>query len=189
MGTPCVGKTSVSRQLAKELDAVHVDLGELVIEEKLSSGFDATRKTFIADRTKLRERVREIIKKHVGKQDVIVDGHYASDVVSFENITKLFVLRRHPRELKKLMVKRGFKGRKLWENLAAEILDVCLYDAIRAVGFDRVCEVDVTGKRSEEVAKEVILVLDGREQCTAGFVDWLGVLDREGRLDEYLKEF
>ncbi len=189
MGTPCVGKTSVSRRLEKQLDGVHVDLGELVAKEKLAVGVDKKRGSLIADRAVLARRVREMIKLHGKSHDVIVDGHYATDVVSPKDVARVFVLRRHPEELRKLMEKRGFKGCKLWENLVAEILDVCLYDAVQAVGLGKVCEIDVTGKGSEEVAEDIVLVLDGKKPCFAGFVDWLGQLEQEGRLDEYLKEF
>jgi adenylate kinase len=189
MGTPCVGKTSACSRLAKELDAVHIDLGELVIEEKLSSGFDETRGTFIADRTKLVKRVRERVMQDGKKQDIIVDGHFATDVVRPEDVTRVFVLRRHPKELQRLMEKRGFEGRKLWENLAAEVLDVCLYDAIQAVGANKVCEIDVSGRRVEEVVRGIVLVLNGKRPCTVGIVDWLGKLEQEGELDQYLREF
>jgi len=189
MGTPCVGKTSVAKQLASQLNALHIDLGELVTKEKLPSGVDKTRGTLIVDKSRLSRRVHKILKHEKMNRDIIVDGHYAVDVVSFRDVTKVFVLRRNPVDLKLLMEARGFKGHKLWENLAAEILDVCLYDAIKAVGLGKVCEVDATGKKAEEVAQEIVLILVGKKPCMVGIVDWLGELEREKRLDEYLREF
>jgi adenylate kinase len=184
-----VGKTSVSSRLATELNALHVDLGELVTREKLSGGVDKTRGTLIADRAKLSRRVRGIIQRQVINRDIIVDGHYATDIVPAGDVTRVFVLRCHPEELKQLMEARGFGGRKLWENLAAEILDVCLYDAVKAVGFDKVCEIDVSGKRIGEVVKDIVSILNEKKPCTVGMIDWLGELERENRLDEFLKEF
>jgi len=189
MGTPCVGKTSVSSLLATELNALHIDLGELVTREKLSSGVDKTRGTLIADRAKLSRRVREIMKRQGMNRDIIVDGHYATDIVPPKSVTKVFVLRRDPEELKQLMEACGFKGRKLWENLAAEILGTCLYDAVTAVGLSKVCEVDVTGRKIEEIISDIVSILDEKKRCTVGTVDWLGKLERENRLDEFLKEF
>jgi adenylate kinase len=189
MGTPCVGKTAVSKQLAKELNAVHVDVGKLVVNEKLSSGEDQERRTLIADKPRLARKIKQIIKDQGNEQDIIVDGHYATDVVDSKFVTRVFVLRRHPRELKQLMRKRGFKGRKIWENLAAEILDVCLYDAIKAVGTEKVCEIDATGKNPIEIAHEITQVLGGKELCTSGNVDWIGKLEQEKQLDKYLREF
>ena len=189
MGSPCVGKTAVSQQLASKLNALHIDLAELVTKEKLTSGVDKKRETLIADRAKLSKRVQQIIRQHRQDRDIIIDGHYATDIVPARNITKVFVLRRHPEELKKLIEKRGFKERKIWENLAAEILDVCLYDAIKATGFDKVCELDVTGKAIGEVVSDVISILNRKKPCMVGVVDWLGKLEQERRLDEFLKEF
>jgi len=190
MGTPCVGKTAVSLQLAKELKAVHIDLGKLVIDEKLSSGEDRERGTLIADRTRLAKRVKQIIENNIDKKDIIVDGHYATDVVNPENVAQVFVLRRHPSELRQLMTGRGWQEKqKIRENLAAEILDVCLFDAVKAVGAEKVCEIDATGKNPQEVVREITQVLHGKEPCTSGNVDWLGKLEQAGQLDEYLRGF
>jgi len=186
-GTPCVGKTSVSRMLARRLHAEHVDLARLVELEKLISGVDKARGSLIADVKRLSRRVRRI--REDCESDVVIDGHYATDVIPPKDVTKVFVLRRHPEELKQTMEKRGFKNRKLWENLAAEILDVCLYDAVRACGQGKVCEIDATGKSVEEVVEEIISVLKGKKPCVVGIADWLGRLERENRLDEFLKSF
>jgi len=186
-GTPCVGKTAVSGLLAAKLDAVHINLAELVERERLISGVDKARKTLIADTNKVSKRVQEIIKS--SKCDVIVDGHYAVDVVPTKIDHMAFVLRRDPDELKGIMEDRGFKERKLWENLAAEILDVCLWDAVSVCGSDKVCEIDASGKKLEEVVEEMISVLDGKKKCRVGVVDWLGKLEEEGRLQEFLKPF
>ncbi len=184
-GTPGVGKTAVSRLLASELKGRHVDLGELVKRENLISGLDEARGTPIVDARKVSKRLKKIIED--SEQDVIVDGHYAVDVVPKQDAHLVFVLRRDPDELKRLMEDRGFGEEKLWENLAAEILDVCLYDAVEACGLDKVCEIDVSGKEVKEVVSEVISVLEGKSECRVGIVDWLGKLDKEGRLHDFFE--
>jgi len=186
-GTPGVGKTSISRLLASKLDAVHINLAELVEGERLISGVDKARGTLIADTHRVSKRVQEIIKS--SECDVVVDGHFAVDVVPTKAVHKVFVLRRDPRKLKGVMENRGYKESKLWENLAAEILDVCLWDAVSACGSDKVCEIDVSGKRIREVVKEMILMLEGKKKCRMGIVDWLGKLEGEGQLPEFLKPF
>ena len=184
-GTPAVGKTAVSRLLASKLDAVHVNLTELVKRERLTSGIDKVRKTLIADTDRVSKRVQEIIRS--SQRDVIIDGHLAADVAPAKDVHVVFVLRRDPDELKGLMENRGFKGMKLWENLAAEILDVCLWEAVSACGPDKVCEINVSGKRVEDIVESMISVLEGRKKCEVGIVDWLGKLEGEGRLHEFLK--
>jgi len=186
-GTPGVGKTTVSRSLASKLDAVYISLAELVERERLISGVDKVRGTLIADTDRVSKRMQEIIKS--SECDVIVDGHYAVDVLPTKDIHIVFVLRRDPSELRNILENRGFKERKLWENLAAEVLDVCLWDAVSACGSDKVCEIDVSGRRIEETVEDIILMLEGRKKCRVGIVDWLGKLEGEGRLREFLKPF
>ena len=186
-GTPGVGKTVVSSLLASRLSAFHIDLGELVKREKLWSDVDKARGTLIADIPKLSKRVQEMIEH--SERDIVLDGHYAVDVVSTKSVHIVFVLRREPDELRRSMEKRGFKGKKLKENLAAEVLDVCLYNAVKVCGVEKVCEIDITGKKADDVVKEAIAVLEGKKACAVGMVDWLGKLENEGRLEEFLEEF
>lgn len=186
-GTPGVGKTAVSRLLASRIGAWRIDLGEIVQREVLVSGVDRLRGSLVADMNRVSSRVQEMVRNC--ESDIIIDGHYAIDVVLTKDIHLVFVLRRDPDELKRLMEGRGFGGGKLWENLAAEILDVCLWDAVKACGIEKVCEIDVSGKTIEEVVEDIVSVLEGKGERRVGIVDWLGKLEADGRLDDFLKFF
>jgi adenylate kinase len=185
-GTPCVGKTTVAQQLTAELDALYINLTEFAEKHRLTLGEDKKRKTTIIDEEKMRTKISETIDK-TEKRNVIVDGHYAPAVVPKRYATRIFVLRRNPIELRSFMEKCGFSGAKLWENLASEILDVCLVEALREHEKEKVCELDVTGKTVENVTREIIAILDKRKKCFVGCVDWLGMLEKESITDEYLK--
>ncbi|UCC57642.1 MAG: adenylate kinase family protein [Candidatus Bathyarchaeum sp.] len=186
-GTPGVGKTTLSQILASKLDALYIGITELVKKEKLITSIDDDRKTLIADTEKVSKRLQEILKTSEG--NIIIEGHYAVDVVPEKDVNTVFVLRRDPAELMDVLEKRGFEGKKLWENLAAEILDVCLLDVLSACGTEKVCEIDVSGKTIEEAVEEMILVLEKRKACRSGIVDWLGKLENEGQLGEFLRDF
>jgi len=186
-GTPGVGKTTVSHKLASKLDALYIGITELVKTKKLITSVDEERKTLIADTEKVSKQLQEILAKAEGS--IIIEGHYAVDVVPKKDVDIVFVLRRDPRELKDALEKRGYEEKKLWENLAAEILDVCLWDAISACDAHKVCEVDVSGKTVETVVEEMIMVLEKRKDCRFGIVDWLGKLENEGQLEEFLRNF
>jgi adenylate kinase len=185
-GTPCVGKTTLARQLSKKLDALYINLTELAEKENLTLGQDKERKTMVIDENKMRRKIRETIDT-TEKSNIVIDGHYAAAVVPKSHVTRIFVLRRNPVELRTFMEKCGFQGPKLWENLASEILDVCLVEALREHEKEKVCELDVTGKTVENVVTEILAVLGGRKKCRVGCVDWLGMLETQGVLDEYLK--
>jgi len=186
-GTPGVGKTIVSERLAGKLGAVHIDVADMIRREEIASGYDEKRQTLIADDEKLAKRVQQIIAKT--SKTVIVDGHFATEVAPKDYVTKVILLRCHPKQLEQRMVEKGFQGAKLRENLAAEILDVCLTDAVNAIGVEKVCEVNTTGKTVDDTVKEIVSILRKAKRCTVGVVDWLGQLEVEGSLDQYLHEF
>jgi adenylate kinase len=185
-GTPGVGKTSVAKLLTAELEALYINLTDLANEHNLTIGEDKERKSKIVDENKMRRKIGEIIDT-AEKSAIIVDGHYAAAVVPKRYVTRIFVLRRNPVELRRLMEKCGFSGAKLWENLASEILDVCLVEALREHEKGKVCELDVTGKTVEKISSEIIAIMDKRKKCFAGCVDWLGMLEKQGLVGEYLK--
>jgi adenylate kinase len=185
-GTPCVGKTTVARQLSKKLNAQYINLTELAEKEKLTKGHDKKRKTNIIDEDKMRKKLLETVES-TQKTTIIIDGHYAASVVPKNTAARIFVLRRNPVELRELMEKRGFQGQKLWENLASEILDVCLVDALREHEKEKVCELDITSKTVANVVNEILATLHEGKKCRVGCVDWLGMLEKQGVLDEFLK--
>lgn len=185
-GSPCVGKTSVARLLSSRLGACYVDLTDLALKENMVLGKDEERDSIIVDEVRMRRKLRGIIRNQVEK-DVVIDGHYAAAVAPKKLVTNVFVLRRNPIELRKHMESRGFSGRKLWENLASEILDVCLVEALRVFGKSGICELDVSGKSVKAVVDEILEILRGQRRCRVGVVDWLGFLEAEGLLNDYLK--
>ncbi len=186
-GTPGIGKTVVSEKLARRLAAIHINVGEVVKKNNLTSGYDEKRQTLIADTTKVKKKVAQMMAGT--RKTIIVDGHYAAGVLSKDQVTKVFVLRCHPEQLMQRMMERGFHGSKLKENLAAEILDVCLTDAIRDVGADKICELNTTGRTPEAVVDDILLILKSKKGCEVGVVDWLGQLEMEKSLEQYLQEF
>ncbi len=185
-GTPCVGKTSTAKQLVAKLDAQYINLTDFAITYNLILGKDPERQTTIIDEDAMQQKLKETLEAST-YDNVIVDGHYAAAVTPSSQVTNVFVLRRNPKQLKELMQKCGFSDAKLNENLSAEILDSCLVEAIQTQS-GKVCELDVTGKTVEENVAEILDVLDKGKKCYVGVVDWLGMLEREGLTDQYLKE-
>jgi adenylate kinase len=185
-GTPCVGKTSVAKLLTLKLDALYVNLTDLAMTENLIQGHDEERDSTIVDEVKMKKRLSQIVRE-TEKQNVLIDGHYAVHVVPPKLVDLVFVLRRDPTELRKFMTKSGYSERKIDENLASEILDVCLVEALNVVGSQKVCELNVTGKTVKKTVEEILSLIEHPSNCTIGVVDWLGKLEADGLLDEYLK--
>ena len=162
-----------------------VSLGELVTGEGLHEGLDPETGSLLVDLEALSRRVLELVQE-AEREGVmlVVEGHYAHLVVPREHVLKALVLRRSPYELREVLASRGYEGRKLSENLQAEILDVCLCEAVDAYGPELVYEIDATGRRPEEVLEEALLALRA-PGGKVGIVDWLGLLERDGRLDDF----
>jgi adenylate kinase len=185
-GTPAVGKTTLAKQLASQLNAQYINLTELTEKEHLALEQDKRRQTTVVDEAKMRRKLRSRLTH--AQTDTIIDGHFAAAVTPKPLVSHVFVLRRHPTQLSELMQKRGYTQAKQRENLQAEILDVCLVEALQKQDKAKVCEVDTTSKPAEEVLQQVVAVLEGKKPCMYGVVDWLDVLEREGKLDQFLKE-
>jgi adenylate kinase len=171
-GVPGVGKTTIGRMLAELIGGIHVDLSGLAIAKGLIAGYDEARGTSIVDVAGMRAELAEMMGS--GEEALIVDGHYAPEVVPPEAVSFAFVLRRAPWILKEELRARGFPAEKVRENVEAELLDICLVDAIGALGPGRVCEVDTTDRTPREVVDEVASIISGGEPCRHGLVDWLG---------------
>ncbi len=184
-GTPGVGKSSVAEELSRELKARLISVGDLVVREKLYSGYDEERKTYVADLSKVRERIQELVRQSA-EDVVIIEGHYAQ-LVAPDDVEMVVVLRCEPNELERRLRKAGYSDEKVSENVRAEILDVCLCESVERYGGSKIFEVNTTGKSPKDVVREVLVALkEGVRRL--GVVDWLGELDKKGELERFFNE-
>jgi adenylate kinase len=185
-GTPCTGKTTLSKHLTQKLNAQYVNLTDFAKSNSLILEEDKQRKSSIVNEKAMKQKLAQTIVASE-KQNIIIDGHFAQAVVPKRLVSIVFVLRRNPKELKKFMEKLGWTENKIYENLSAEILDVCLVEALR-MQKGKVCEIDATAKPIDELTSQVLDVLNGGKKCVSGIVDWLGLLESEGLTDQFLKD-
>jgi len=169
-GVPGVGKTTIAALLSERLKGVHINLSELTLAEGLVTGYDSIRETSIVDLERMTTRLMEIIQE--GRDPLVIEGHFSQDVVSPERVSNVFVLRRAPWRLKDELESRGYNPEKVKENVEAELLDVCLVEAIEAYGKEKVCELDTTGIKPDEIIETITSVLRGERSCEIG-IDWL----------------
>jgi len=181
-GVPGVGKSTVAEMLADRLGGAHIDLSDIAEKRGLITGWDEERETAIADIDRLRQQLTQIHDSSEGP--LIVEGHFAADVVPPEAASFIFVLRRAPWRLKDELEARGYGKMKVRENVEAELLDVCLVGALEAHDPERVCEVDTTGRSWEDVVEEILSIINGDAVCRRGRIDWLGRAESKRLLED-----
>ncbi len=155
-GTPGVGKTTISKILSKKLGYEHIDITEIVKKYHLYKEYDEDMESYVIDFNKLNNFLKN-------KNNVILDGH----VSHLLNPDYTIVLRCNPEIIKERLKKRGYKEKKILENVQAEILDVCLCES-----KGKVYEIDTTNKTPEKIVDEIILAINGKRE-RKGVVDWL----------------
>lgn len=167
-GTPGTGKSTVSEILRRKGYEV-IDLNRLAIEKGLISGYDRKRKCHIIDEEKLSSYVESTFQGE--EKVVILEGHLSHLV---RKIDMVIVLRCRPSELEKRLKKKGWKGKKVRENMEAEALDVILCEAVD-MHHDKVAEIDTTHRSPSEVAKDVEkLMIEGiTREYKPGKISWL----------------
>lgn len=106
---------------------------------------------------------------------VIVEGHLSHFCKGADLVV---VLRAHPSILKGRLENKGFGYAKIQENLEAEALDVCAFEAFQIHG-DKVNEIDTSQKSPDEVVDAIIQVLNGEKHFPAGKADFLDYLNLE----------
>lgn len=177
-GTPGTGKTTVC-EFIKEHSKYRekyriIDLHKLILDEKLYTGRDEARDTYIADMERLRERVAEQIKQTPVGKDTIIEGH----ISHYLPADVIIVLRAAPVALRKRLGKRReYSFEKVKENSDAEALDVILVESTEA--SDRVFEINTTDMNLIAVVKTVVDIIESikkgkvPEEYLPGKINWI----------------
>lgn len=181
-GTPCTGKTTVSKVLCDKLNVKNevklIHVNDLVdLDNNLVLGFDDIKDYKEIDLDLLDEdfnKERELfLNKKTNKPKIIIfEGHLTHFC---SNPTKVIILRVNPSILKERLNKREYKDSKIHENLEAESLDVCGVESYDYHPFDT-CEIDATDLSIDEVADKIISIMNGELASPVGsinFMDWI----------------
>ena len=174
-GTPGTGKTTVAKLLAKHMNSTYLSLNEIARKYNCLTSFDAERKSWVIDEKKLSKHIVRIIneKKY---NNLIIDTHFG-EIIPDEYVSFVFILRTHPEELEKRLKNRNWPKNKIKENVQAEILGVCIFDALNFYGKEKVFEIDTSNTDPQEVVETIIKIISGRGyDYRAGKVDWLEFL-------------
>jgi len=148
-GTPGTGKTTIAKELSNLLGIPLVNTSDLL--KKSSVGFDKKRNCLIIDEIKFGKLISKI------EGDFIIEGLLVHNISS-KFVTNVIVLTCNHNELKKRLIKKGWKKEKIQENLDAENMKVILGETKDLK--HNVIEFDTSGKtpkKSAENLKRVIM--------------------------------
>ncbi|MGC9037469.1 MAG: AAA family ATPase [Candidatus Micrarchaeia archaeon] len=124
-GTPGTGKSRLARLLKQKIkNAEIVNVNEFAIKHGLVIGEDEFGASIINTK-KLSVLLNALVDK--SRRTLILEGHLLCDM-KIKN-AKAVVLREHLATLKKRMEMRGYRKRKIYDNLVAEATDYCGIEA------------------------------------------------------------
>jgi adenylate kinase len=174
-GTPGTGKTEVAQKLAIHLDYDFIELNHLIHKEELIAGIDSKRATVIADIPALMKHLRTLISD--AKTNFVIAGHFVDEIPD-ELLKAIIILRCHPIQLTKRLLRRGWSSEKIVENLQAEILGDCTAQAIKRHPIEKIFEVDTSQRLSDEIVSVICNILtNNNEEFQVGKISWLSTLD------------
>ncbi len=152
-GTPGVGKTLLSKRLAKVLDAELINATDVVNRKHLYSRIEKGSKV-----VEMRRLRTELLKRigSSGKNIVIVEGHLLCDI-RIRN-ARVIVIREHLRKLRQRLEERGYGSEKLIENIISEATDYCGIHA--SDNYRHVSEVMSSGRNA---VGEMAAIANGRK--------------------------
>ncbi|NVM01134.1 MAG: AAA family ATPase [Candidatus Helarchaeota archaeon] len=182
-GTPGTGKTTIAKILSEALNANLIDINKEVIENQFYT-FDSERETKIADIKKLKKHLKKIIQE-IHSEYILVEGHYA-DILPDELVYKAIILRTHPEILKKRLEQKKFSGKKISENLQAEILGDCSSHAYESYKANKIYELN-TSKISIDKTINILIALIKNDKSSYQLekIDWLEDLEKNKSLNKY----
>jgi adenylate kinase len=184
-GVPGVGKTRFAKALAKKLNGVYINVGEVALKNGFIKNFDAERNTYIVDLKKLRKWFNSFLKR-VNKL-IVLDGYYSPFIAPKTQVKKVFILRCHPSILKKRLGKKGYLKSKILENIEAELIDASLFEALKIYRNlpNKICELNTTKQKISKLVNEALKQLKSKKGVF-GEIDWIKELSKEGKLKEFL---
>ncbi len=184
-GTPGTGKTTLTPLLGKKIGCQVIDVNKLVDEKHLYTGLDAEKGYKVVDIDALTEELHRIITTEKISYDeneevpeehpsIIIEGHLSH---YFPLADFVIVLRTEPKILRDRLQKRDWKDPKIHENLQAEALDICTWEAYQTHG-SKVHEVNTSNITPEEAVDIIKRVISKEESLPPGNIDFSEFLKR-----------
>ncbi|MFP3289639.1 MAG: AAA family ATPase [Candidatus Nanopusillus acidilobi] len=120
-GVPGVGKSTIAKKLADQIDAVLIDISDFVIKNKLYEEYDEAEQTYIVDENKLFQEIDNYIK-NLNSKYIIIEGNFAH---LYNKCDLYIVIKTDPNILyERLSKERNYPYNKIFTNIWAMNLEV-----------------------------------------------------------------
>jgi adenylate kinase len=173
LGTPGVGKSKLALSLGRKLGIECIDLGPVVKSKKLYKRYDARTRSYVIHEG----RVKTYLRRRLHDNKAVIATHFIDQLIPPSSVSLAMVLRLDPIILSRRLKARGWTERKVWENTESEIIDVCLEEAVRAFGREKVVEIDTTRLSGKTVLSRAIAAVNLKRKTGRFRVDWLSKYD------------
>lgn len=156
-GTPGIGKTSVSKQLAEFYKTKPLNEKEFALKEGIGS-FDVDENELVVPLPLLEEKLNKFLKK---KRNVVVEGHLLCEIKA--KFDYLVLLKCDPELLELRLEERGYKAEKIQDNVFCEGIEYCKKHALRNYPKKNIIEVE-NRKNIKETTNTIIREIEKKEQ-------------------------
>ncbi|KAI0564977.1 adenylate kinase [Gracilaria domingensis] len=147
-GTPGVGKTTISRELAQELGMRHIEVGAFARERNLLADHDALHEAFYMHE----DAVLDELEPLMANGGIILD-HHSCDWYPERWVQMVVCLRASTEALYDRLEARRYSRQKLDENMQAEIMQVVLDEAISS--YPRVPVIELRNDTEEQMLTNI----------------------------------
>ena len=163
-GTPGVGKTATASLIAETIGLKHINVGELIKQNKCYDGHDDALDTHLLDEDKLLDLMENMLQECADDNVGIVADYHSCELFPERWFDLILVLRAKTDVLYDRLVERGYNEKKRSENLEAEIMQVVLDEARES--YDTEIVQEVQSNTVEEMESNV-------ERCRLWVEQWV----------------
>ena len=157
-GIPGSGKSTISRELAKRINAELIDLSKFAEENKLYEEYDEAYQTYIVDEEKLFQKLDEYIS-NINK-DIIIDGNFSH---LYKKCDICIVIKADPNIIYKRLMERNYPYHKIFENIWAMNLEV-IEDEIESENKEYYIFYNNNEEDINKIVEEIIKIIEKKRR-------------------------